>query len=254
MFRFEKIERLGIITLDKSPANSYDIDFFKEFEKVLISIENDADLAVVFLKSGLPKFFCAGADIKVFANNTVEQNKEMVVMAQKIAALISSSAKIFVAFLNGHTLGGGLELALACDIRLASNKKFLIGLPEVKLGLMPGNGGVPRLVNVVGPSHAFELIVSGNSIDALEAYRIGLVNKVYEEETAEHQALEYAKNLSKGSKTAMSTIKQTFAEGIGKSTEEFLKLESDKVNTLYGTHDATEGFQSFVEKRETKFE
>lgn len=254
MFKFEKTDRLGIITLDKYPANSYDIHFFIEFEKVLNSIEHDTKIAVVLLKSGIPKFFCAGADIKVFANNTVEQNNEMVAMANKTAKMISSSAKIFVAFLNGHTLGGGLELAIACDIRLTSNKKFLIGLPEVKLGLMPGNGGIPRLVNAVGTSYAFEMVVSGNPINSEEAFRIGLAHKLYNEETAEKEALEYAKNLSKGPKKAMATIKQTFAEGIGKNTPDFLQLEKKMVDTLYSTFDAKEGFQSFVEKRKPKFE
>ena len=243
-----------MITLDKSPANSYDIYFFNEFEKVLNAIETDKEIAVVLLKSAIPKFFCAGADIKVFASNTVEQNNEMVAMANKIAKMISSSSKIFIAFLNGHTLGGGLELAVACDIRLASNKKFLIGLPEVKLGLMPGNGGIPRLVNAVGHSYAFELVVSGNPINPEEAFRIGLAHKLYNEETAEDETLEYVTNLSKGPKIAMATIKQTFAIGVGKSTQEFLKLETEMVDTLYNTFDAKEGFQSFVEKRVPKFE
>jgi enoyl-CoA hydratase/carnithine racemase len=254
MFKFEKIDRLGMITLDKFPANSYDIHFFNEFETILNSIETDKDISVVLLKSAIPKFFCAGADIKVFAKNTVEQNNEMVAMANKTAKIISTSAKIYVAFLNGHTLGGGLELACACDIRLASNKKFLIGLPEVKLGLMPGNGGIPRLVNAVGHSYAFELVVSGNPINSEEAFRIGLAHKLYNEETAEEEVLKYANNLSKGPKIAMATIKQTFALGVGKSTQDFLKLETEMVEKLYDTFDAKEGFQSFVEKREPKFE
>ncbi|SNR31224.1 short chain enoyl-CoA hydratase [Lutibacter agarilyticus] len=254
MFQYKKIERLGIITLEKSPANSYDIHFFNEFETILNTIENDQNIAVLLLKSGIPKFFCAGADIKVFASNTVVQNNEMVAKANKIAKIISTSTKIFIAFLNGHTLGGGLELAVACDIRLASNKKFLIGLPEVKLGLMPGNGGIPRLVNAVGYSYAFEMVVSGNPINSEEAFRIGLVHKLYDEKTAEEEALTYVKNLSKGPKTAMATIKQTFAEGVGKNIQDFLQLETNMVKTLYDTFDAKEGFQSFIEKREPKFE
>ena len=254
MFEYEKINRLGIITLNKPPANSYDIHFFNDFEGVLNTIEVDSEVAVVLLKSAIPKFFSAGADIKVFQSNTMEQNKEMVRMANKITNLISNSSKIFVAFLNGHTLGGGLELALACDIRLASNKKFLLGLPEVKLGLMPGNGGIPRLVRAVGISKAFEIVVSGNNMDSEEAYRIGLVNQLYDAENAEKQAMEYAVNLSKGPKRAMATIKQTFSEGIGKRLNDFLELEKAKVNTLYDTHDAKEGFLAFVEKRTPKFE
>ncbi|TXG39256.1 enoyl-CoA hydratase/isomerase family protein [Seonamhaeicola maritimus] len=254
MFEFKKEDRLGIISMNKAPANSYDIHFFNEFEKILNTIEVDSDIAVVLLKSAIPKFFSAGADIKVFQSNTAEQNKEMVVMANKIANQISKSSKIFVAFLNGHTLGGGLELALACDIRLSSNKKFLLGLPEVKLGLMPGNGGIPRLVNAVGISKAFELVVSGNNMDSQEAYRNGLVNQLFDEEKSEEQAFEYAVNLSKGPKKAMAAIKQTFSDGIGKSLGDFLKLEKEKVNTLYDTYDAKEGFLAFVEKRTPEFE
>lgn len=254
MFNYYKKNRLAVVNMNKPPANSYDINFFNQFENLLNTIEADKDVAVVLLKSSIPKFFSAGADIKVFQSNTVAQNKEMVVKANNLANYISKSTKIYVAFLNGHTLGGGLELALACDIRLASNKNFLLGLPEVKLGLMPGNGGIPRLVTAVGVSKAFEMVVSGNNIDATEAYKIGLVNKLYEESQAEEYALEYAINLAKGPKIAMATIKQTFNEGVGKSLEDFLKLEKQNVNTLYNTPDAKEGFLAFIEKRPPKYQ
>ncbi|MGB5667918.1 MAG: enoyl-CoA hydratase-related protein [Maribacter sp.] len=253
MINYNKTDRLGIVTLNKPPANSYDIEFFMEFEKILNAIEADKEIAVVLLKSAITKFFSAGADIKVFGNNTIEENKEMVVMARKVAAKISHSGKVFIAFLNGHTLGGGLELAMACDIRLATDKNILLGLPEVSLGLMPGNGGIPRLINLIGVARAFELIVSGRTISPQEAFNFGLINKLYNEAQAEELAFEYATKLSKGPKLAMTAIKQTFIEGIGKNLEEFLQLEKDKVNNLYETFDAREGFQAFLEKRAPKF-
>ncbi len=254
MFEYKKDNRLGIVTLDKAPANSYDIHFFNEFIKLLKDIEKDKDIAVVLIKSAIPKFFCAGADIKVFSKNTPEENQKMVVMANKVAKTLAKSPKIIVAFLNGHTLGGGLELAMACDIRVASKKQFLLGLPEVNLGLMPGNGGIPKLVQLVGSSRAFELLVSGGTFSSEEAFQFGLVSKLFDEDTAEAEALAYVQKLSLGPKKAMSAIKQTIRKGYGMPLKEFLNLEKTNVNKLYDTFDAKEGFNAFVEKRKPNFE
>lgn len=254
MFDYSKENRLGIISLNKAPANSYDIHFFNEFEQILNDIEEDNDIAVILLKSAIPKFFSAGADIKVFSKNTVQENSEMVKMANKVATKLANSTKIIITFLNGHTLGGGLELALACDIRIASKKNFLLGLPEVNLGLMPGNGGIPRLVQLIGSSRAFEILVSGRTFSSEEAFNFGLVTKLFDEDTANDQALDYAKNLSLGPKKAMSAIKKTVRDGFGMNLKDFLNLEKHNVDKLYGTFDEKEGFQAFLEKRKPNFE
>ncbi|GAA4947370.1 enoyl-CoA hydratase [Algibacter agarivorans] len=254
MFEFKKENRLGVISLNKAPANSYDVHFFKEFIDLLDEVEKDSGIAVVLIKSAIPKFFCAGADIKVFSQNTPAQNKEMVVMANKTAEKIATSSKIIVAFLNGHTLGGGLELAMACDIRIASNKQFLLGLPEVNLGLMPGNGGIPKLVQLIGNSRALELLVSGDTFSSEEAFNYGLVTKLFKENESEKMALNYAEKLSNGPKKAMSAIKKTIREGFGMNLIDFLNLEKTNVDQLYKTFDAKEGFQAFLEKRKPNFE
>lgn len=254
MIDYTKDDRLGIITFNKPPANSYDIHFFKAFIKILDDIENDKEVAVVLIKSDIPKFFCAGADIKVFSKNTPEQNKQMVVMANKAAKKIAKSPKIIIAFLNGHTLGGGLELAMACDIRIASDKEFLLGLPEVNLGLMPGNGGIPKLVQLIGSSRAMELLLSGGTFSSKEAFNYGLVTKLHEEYEAKEMALEYAKKLSCGPKKAMAAIKKIIRKGVGMSLKDFLNLERKNVDKLYDTFDAKEGFQAFLGKRKPNFE
>lgn len=254
MFEYKKNNRLGILALDKAPANSYDIHFFKAFIALLNDIEKDTDISVVLIKSNIPKFFCAGADIKVFSKNTPKENKQMVLMANKATNVLAKSSKIIVAFLNGHTLGGGLELAMACDIRIASNKSFLIGLPEVNLGLIPGNGGIPKLVQLIGSSRALELLVSGGTFSSEEAFNFGLVSKLFDAENAESEAVLYAQKLSNGPKKAMAAIKKTIRKGYGKSLKDFLSLEKRNVDKLYDTFDAKEGFQAFVEKRNPNFE
>lgn len=254
MIDYTKDDRLGIIAINKPPANSYDIHFFEKFIKILDDIEKDSDIAVVLIKSDIPKFFCAGADIKVFSQNTPEQNRQMVVMANKAAKKIAKSPKIVIAFLNGHTLGGGLELAMACDIRISSNKKFLLGLPEVNLGLMPGNGGIPKLVQLVGSSRALELLISGGTFSPEDAFEYGLTTKILDENTAEKEALAYAKKLSHGPKKAMGAIKETIRKGYGLSIKDFLNLERKNVDKLYDTFDAKEGFLAFLEKRKPNFE
>lgn len=254
MFHFEKRGRLGIISMDKLPANGYDIEFFHKFDQILKELEEDDEVSVVLLKSSIPKFFCAGADIKVFSKNSVEENNDMIAMANKVATTIAAGSNIYIAYLNGHALGGGLELSMACDIRIASDKEFLLGLPEINLGLIPGNGGVARMVHLVGQSRALELLITGNTFSSREAYEFGLITRIFPKDDADDSALNYASKLATGPRLAMRAVKQALSEGTGKSLEEFLQIEKSKVEALYDTFDAREGFQAFVDKRKPNFE
>jgi enoyl-CoA hydratase/carnithine racemase len=139
---------LGFITLDKPPANSYDKAFMTEYsDAVDAAIASNA--RVVIVQSSNPKFFSAGADIKVFTEGNVEANMEMIRISQDAFRRMASAQQLFIAYIAGHALGGGLEIALACDIRVAKKDKYLLGLPEVKLGLLPGNGGTQRLTRLI---------------------------------------------------------------------------------------------------------
>ena len=246
-------DRIGYIEINKPKTNSYDIGFLQLLDEKIDEATKNYDVKVIALKSKLKHFFCAGADVYQVKKNTNKENKLLVSKANKVSHKLASNPKITVALMNGHALGGGLELALACDIRLASDAEYLIGMPEVKLGLMPGNGGTQRLIRRINLSRALEFLLSGDLIKSDQAFDIGLVNQLYPEQEFEEQTKAYLIKLALGPIHAMSAIKQAVNQGIEMSLEEGLKLETTLADSLYDTEDAKEGLQAFIEKRKATF-
>ncbi len=251
--RLEIENRVGYIIFNKPKANSYDIDFMKSLSSIIDEAISKTEVKVIAFKSELERFFCAGADVKVFQQNSVEQNIEMVKHANLVTKKLSESPKIIIALLDGHTLGGGLELALACDIRLGSDNNYFIGLPEINLGLIPGNGGTQRLIRAINPSKALELLVTGESILPEQAFELGLLNHLYPKASFKEASKEYIEKLAKGPLLAMAAIKESVYKGLELSLEKSLQLEKSLADKLYDTDDAKEGLKAFVEKRKPKF-
>lgn len=245
--------RVGYIIINRPKANCYEINFHKQLIACINEANDNPDVKAIVLKSALAKFFSAGADIKVFEANTVEQNKDMVKHAQIVANALANSKKIVIAAIAGHALGGGLELALACDIRLGAEGNYLLGLPEIKLGLMPGNGGSQRLLRLIGASKALELLVTGDSINPQEAFQLGIFNHLYPADIFEAKVTAYAEQLAQGPLEAMTAVKQSVIKGVELSLKGGLELETQLVNPLYETDDAKEGYQAFLEKRDPQF-
>ena len=167
--KLSKEGSVGVMTLDRPPANSYEFAFWADFETAVNTIEADDEIKVALVVSDSKKFFCAGSDIHVFAANTTEENLRMIKLSRRVYDKMTAIPKIFIAVINGHALGGGLELALACDLRFAGDGRFLMGLPEVKLGLLPGSGGTQRLARLIGAARALELIVTGKTFNSQRA-------------------------------------------------------------------------------------
>ncbi len=253
MIQLEKNGRVGTIIINRPPANSYEINILTLLANTIEQANNDKDIKVVVIKSASEKFFVAGADIKIFGANDTATNKLMVDAARLVCQRITSSPKIFVVLLSGHALGGGLELAMACDIRLAAEGKYLLGLPEVNLGLMPGNGGAVRLVNLIGASKALELMLTGDPILPQKAYELGLINQLFTKESFEEETNKYIQKLASMPAMAMTAIKQYVYRSTGVSVQEGLDLETELVDPLYDSEDATEGYKAFVEKRTPNF-
>ncbi|WP_298537441.1 enoyl-CoA hydratase/isomerase family protein [uncultured Algibacter sp.] len=251
--RLEVQNRVGYIIINKPKANSYDINFMKLMSETIDEAIANKDVKVIALKSELTKFFCAGADIKVFQENTIAENKNMVRQANLVANKLSESPKITVAILDGHTLGGGLELALACDMRVACDGEFYLGLSEIKLGLMPGNGGTQRLIRLINESKALELLITGKSILPDQAFDLGLVNHFYPKDEFEESTKVYLEELAKGPLQAMSAVKQSVYKGLEMPLKAALELETKLADSLYDTEDAKEGLMAFIEKRDSKF-
>ena len=236
------------VILDNPPANSYDLAVMEKFAAdVDEAIASEARVVVV--RSAGEKFFSAGADVKRFLEGDVEANMEMIRTSQAAFGRMAAAEQVFVAHIAGHALGGGLEIALACDIRLASPGGYKLGTPEVTLGLLPGNGGTQRLTRLIGPARAMELLLTGRTFGPDEALQLGLVSALLEADAVG----EYAERLAAGPKLAIAAIKRCVHEGAQLPLEQGLALEAELVERLFRSEDAAEGLNAFVEKRAPQF-
>ena len=240
---------VGAITLDNPPANSYDIEAVRELAGA-IADANGSEARVVVLRSASEKFFSAGADVKRFLANDPDANMEMVRLAHEALASIARSPKLFVAWIAGHALGGGLEMALACDLRYAAEGSFRLGTPEVTLGLLPGNGGTQRLPRIIGAGPALELLLTGRQVDPAEAQRLGIVSGLF---ASEDDFRAHVERLAAGPPLAIANIKRAVYEGLPQPLDDGLALERELVEELFRSQDANEGLTAFSEKRTPTF-
>jgi enoyl-CoA hydratase/carnithine racemase len=241
---------VATITLDNPPANSYDIDVMRDLADAIGAANRDEGVRVVVLRSASPKFFSAGADVKRFLANDVDANMDMIRLAHEALASIARSPKLFIAWIAGHALGGGLEMALACDLRYAAEGSYRLGTPEVTLGLLPGNGGTQRLPRIIGAGPALELLLTGRQIGPDDALRLGLVSAVLasEEDLDAHVA-----KLAAGPPLAIAEIKRAVYEGMQHDLDGGLELERELIEKLFRSKDAEEGLTAFSEKRAPEF-
>jgi enoyl-CoA hydratase/carnithine racemase len=207
----------------------------------------------VILNSASEKFFCGGADIKRFLEGDVTSNMEMIRVSQAAFKRMAAAPQVFIAHINGHAMGGGLELTLACDLRYANEGRYRLGTPEVTLGLLPGNGGTQRLTRLIGPARAMELLITGRAITPEEALHIGLVSALFAPEEAAAKVREQAERFASGATLAFAAIKRCVHEGGQLPLDEGLALEASLMEKLFASSDANEGLHAFVEKRAPEF-
>jgi len=241
---------VGAITLDKPPANSYDIQFMLDLADTIGEANSHDDVRVVVVRSASEKFFSAGADVKRFLANDVKANMDMIGLAHEALASIARSPKLFVAWIAGHALGGGLEIALACDLRYAAEGGFRLGTPEVTLGLLPGNGGTQRLPRIIGRGPALDLLLTGRQVKPDEARDLGIVSGLFPDEGS---FFAHAETLAAGPPLAVANIKRAVYQGLDVTLEEGLTLERELVEQLFRSQDANEGLTAFSEKRTPTF-
>lgn len=244
---------VGVLTLNRPPANSYNMEFVRQLSAAVDQVGRDAEIRAVIVKSALEKFFCAGADVKFFGEGTHSSNMDMIRAEHDALERISRLPKIFVAMIGGHALGGGLEIALACDLRFAGDGDFKLGLPEVTLGLLPGNGGTQRLTRLIGRSRALDLMVNGRAVSPAEALALGMVDRVFPQSELAAKTLEYAANLTRGASFAVGRIKLAVTEGSEMPLGEALAHERKLTEQVFLSEDAKEGLAAFVEKRKPSF-
>lgn len=250
---FSAEDAVGVITLDKPPANSYDLAFIEELGEAVREAAADDAVKVAVVRSASEKFFSAGADVKAFHENTVEANMEMIRTSHATLSSIAAVPKVFIAEINAHALGGGLEIALACDFRFAAEGEYRLGTPEVTLGVLPGNGGTQRLPRLIGWSRALELMVTGRAVSPAEALELGIVNALHPADELRERTLEYAQALAAGATKAIGNIKLAVHEGLEAGLESGLARERELVEELFRSGDAQEGIAAFAEKRKPVF-
>jgi len=249
---YEKDERIGTITLNRPKAyNALNLEMFRELDHVFSAIKGDDDVKVVII-TGSDKFFAAGADIsEVSSIDTPVAAYEFV---RDIEAFhrIEDLDKPVIAAIGGLALGGGCELSMCCDLRIAA-ENAIFGQPEIKIGVIPGGGGTQRLPRLIGVTKAKELLYTGDTIDAHEAYRIGLVNRVVPVETLMDEAREMAKKIARQPGIALRATKLAVNGGMSMDMKSAIAYEARCFEILFSTEDQKEGTKAFMEKRKPVF-
>lgn len=250
---FTKEDGIAIITLNRPKSmNAINNEFIQELGQVINEIELDEEIGAVII-TGSEKFFGAGADIKeVSAIQTPMQAHAFVNNVQALFIRLENLEKPVIAAVSGLALGGGCELTLACDIRIAADNA-LFGLPEIKIGVLPGGGGTQRLPRLIGVGRAKELLYTGDPVDANEAYRLGIANKVVPLKDLMVEAKKMAAKLKSRPRAAFKMIKTSVNKGGSVDLQTGLTIEARCFEFLFSTEDQKEGMKAFVEKRKPNF-
>jgi enoyl-CoA hydratase/carnithine racemase len=239
---------VGWVTLDRPPANSYDLLFLEELDDAVGQVARGG-VAVAVVRSASPKFFSAGADVKGFLERSPDDNLAMVRRAHQVLNRFAAESPLFVAAIAGHALGGGYEIALACDIRIAADGGYRIGLPEVTLGLLPGTGGTQRLPRLIGRGRALELMTTGRTVTPAEAERLGMVDRLVPADGFEEAVADLAAGLAGGAPLAIAAVTRVVNDGLERPLADALERELEELAPLFASEDAQEGMTAFTEKR-----
>jgi len=247
------MDQIGILTIDRQDSlNAMNPDVLKELDQSVKEFISDEDLGVIIITGAGEKAFIAGADIKLMQNLDTKGGLEFGKLGQEVTMTIEDSPKPVLAAINGFALGGGCEISMACHVRYAS-ENAIFAQPEVKLGLIPGWGGTQRLPRIVGMGNATELIIGGHMIDAKEALRIGLVNKIFPLDNLMEETINFAKEILKNGPDCIAESLRCINNSAGHSLMEGLDIEVEAFSELFGTDETTEGLNAFVDKRKPKF-
>ncbi|WP_054636966.1 enoyl-CoA hydratase/isomerase family protein [Thalassobacillus sp. C254] len=249
----KKDNGIAEVHIHVNKSNSYDLEYYKELNAAIDEIRFDSDIKVVILMSDMPKFFSAGADVSFLKSAEPRFKTQFCLFCNETLDKIARSPQIWIACLEGHTVGGGLEMALACDLRFMGDQAGKIGLPEISLGVLAGTGGTQRLLRQVGHSKALDLNITGDTLTPQEALDINLVDKVFPQEETRAKTVEYAEKVAGSATYAASNIKLSIMNGKEMPLNVAVRYEGELQNLLFRSEDAQEGLSSFLEKREANW-
>src|SRR5712692_1041049 len=246
---------VAILGLDDPPANTYTYEMMQQLDAAILRARMDESAHVIVIRGAGEKFFSAGASIPMLAKADPQFKYYFCLHANETLSRLEQTPKLVIAALNGHTVGGGLEIALACDIRIAKQEAGKMGLPEVNLGVLPGTGGTQRLARVIGKSRALELMATGRTFSFEEALEFGLIHYIYDRDTFWEDVMAYARQFCPPNKAsrAVGRIKRSVVTGCEVSFAEALGIERELQQLLFASEDAKEGLSAYVEKRQPQF-
>lgn len=250
---------VALLTLNDPPVNGYTHEMMKDLDAAILDARFDNDVHVLVLTGHGDKFFCAGANINMLREADPTFKYYFCLHANETLSRLEQTPKLCIAALNGHTVGGGLEIAMACDLRIARRGTGKVGLPEVALGVLPGTGGTQRLARLVGKSRAIQMMCEGQTFDFDAALGCGLVNHVVEAASNEGfiaKVLEYAHRFTPPGKATLAVggIKRAVQSGMDMGLEQGLALERELQAKLWSSEDAREGLTAYSEKRTPSFQ
>src|SRR5689334_6878692 len=250
---------VAVLMLNDPPVNAYSYEMLKELDASILEARFDNDVHVMVLTGHGEKFFCAGANINMLRESDSTFKYYFCLHANETLNRLEHTPKLVIAALNGHTVGGGLEIAMAADIRIARKGAGKVGLPEVSLGVLPGTGGTQRLARLINKSTAIELMVTGETFDFEKGLALGIVNQIWETATNDEfmeKIMKYAESFcppNKASK-AVGRIKRSVQSGVEIPFESALAVERELQQQLFQSEDAKEGLAAYVEKRKASFQ
>ncbi len=258
LVQFEERDKLGVVTLNDPPANTYSYEMMQQLDRAILMARMDENVQVIIITGAGEKFFCAGANIAMLGEVTPEFKYYFCLHANETLNRLEQTPKLVIAAINGHCVGGGLEVAMAADLRIARRGAGKMGLPEVSLGVLPGTGGTQRLTRLVGKSKAIELMAAGELFDFEKGEDLGLVNRIVEATDGAdfmNQVMNYGQQFTTPGKAARAVgrIKRAVQTGAEIPFESALALERELQQQLFMSEDAKEGLDAYANKRKAEF-
>ena len=255
MVEYRVDKGIALLEINRPPVNSYTHELLRELDEAVLQARFDDEVHVLVLTGKSEKFFSAGADINMLSNKPLSYKNNFALHGHEVLMRMENTPKLVIAAVNGHAVGGGLEIAMACDIRIARKEGGRVGLAEINLGVMPGMGGTQRLPRLVGKARALELCATGKTIAFEEALEMGLIHYIYKKENFMGQVMDYARQFvtpNKGS-LAVGKVKRAVQTGTEMSLPDGLALERELLAQTFASEDGAEGVKAYLEKRTAQF-